>query len=87
MSRIPEGVSIELRGRADRLLYSQDGRSLTIDCEPLLGGSVRLLIYARSIQKWDDGTPIDAFEKHEILQNVKDYLAPQWGEDIEIQDN
>ena len=86
MSRNRDDVSIELRGRADRLLYSQGGRSLTIDCELLLAGSASLVVYANSIRQWDDGTAISADEKRQIIENVCDDLRPRWGE-IEIDGN
>jgi immunity protein 74 of polymorphic toxin system len=68
------GFSVEvLPGRAGGLLYIDNGRSLVIDSE-LLVGPVGLGIWSSSIKEWDPPHSTEQFDeatKARIIENIR----------------
>jgi hypothetical protein len=71
--------SIEIFGRASRIKYTQDSRSIDVESE-LLVGTPMLVVYAGSIKAWADGQAVTSDEKAEIINNIRRLMRPEWGE-------
>lgn len=80
-----EGFVVESTGRTG-LKYTEKGRSLFIDSQALLG-SPALVIYQRSIRKWDPPYAdqiIDHVERQRIVNNVRAAYLSQ-GVEIDVE--
>lgn len=77
-----DGYSLEVRGRGDLIVLHKGQRDLTIDSEVLLGDA-RLILYAGSIDSWNDGAQIAQPERDMIIAAVREILKEKWG-DIEV---
>lgn len=74
--------SIEISGRASRIRYRHELRSIDVELEPLVGTPM-LVLYAGSIKAWTDGQAVTADEKAEIIANIKRLMRLEWG-DIDV---
>jgi len=52
------------------VIASLDGRTFEVGGEALLDRNPDLIIFPRSVSKWDDGTPIGELERADLLDQV-----------------
>ena len=69
------GDTIVRRSEFKWLEYVRDGRSIGIDVEPGGTSAVPLAVFARCVEKWDDGAPTTEAERAEILRDIDEALG------------
>lgn len=80
-----DGFAVEYLGRAG-LSYSEEGKSLLINSELLLGPYL-MVIYKRSIQRWDppySDQIIDEADRERIINNIRAAYRSQ-GQEIDVE--
>ena len=79
-----EGFSVEMISRT-KLVYTESGRSVEIDCE-WLAGPHTLVVYTDTLTHWTvpDGVEISCEERSKIVENIRKAFRFR-GVEIEIQ--
>ena len=77
-----DGFSVEVLGRTG-VRYAEHSKSMKIDSEVLAGPS-GLVLYTRTIKKWDDGDIVDNSTRQRIVENIRAAFRFR-GLEIEVQ--
>lgn len=75
---------LKLTGRAG-LIYEENGKSMRVDSEMLVGPTHDIVIYKDSIKSWEppfEAETLSADGKNRILKNIISELEPRYKIDI-----
>lgn len=70
MKLVLEGMELEFIGRAKGKYRGVSG-ALSFSCELLVVGPTDYSIHGHTIAEWDDGVPLSAAEKKQVLDDIQ----------------
>ncbi len=77
-----DGFSVEVLGRVG-MIYTEGGKTLDIESEVLADSDI--MMFASSLQVWNDGSPIDDVTRQRIIEHIRKAIQSQ-GQELVVPD-